>query len=230
MKKINLLIICFLSILFLGVSLISGVCCERLKSNGKWCQIAESSDECDAGYHSWTERETCAGVIECEGTCVNEETGECSQGVSKSECINSQGKWYETEEEETDKCQKGCCIIGENAYFVNSAECSYYMTIFNARGTFREDLTSRDECEEQQSLIKKGACVISTPYEKACIMSTNLDCVNTRITELSKNLNNPSLSNNINVRFYDGLLCSAPGLSDCEKSKNTGCKDYQVYY
>jgi len=229
MKK-SLIFIFAISFILLNGFFISGICCERLKNQGMWCQGATNINECDNDYFIWNDKETCEGIPECEGTCVNDNSGECSERVAKAQCEESNGKWDERLPSEIPSCQEVCCLIGQDAYFINPTECEEMFTRYNTQGIIRTDITSRSSCEAMQSNLKIGACVISTIAEKTCIISTNLDCVSDKISELSQNLQNPHEENQIDIEFHDGLLCTASGISDCAKSENTECRGNKVYY
>lgn len=234
MTKKNILIIGLFIILLLNLLSVSAICCEKLKGSDMWCQSATSESQCDSGYTKWIYKETCSFVPECSGTCVNAESGECSQYTPKAQCIKSGGAWSEKDISEIPACNEVCCLIGQDAYFVNPTECKNLFTQYGIQGTVRTDITSRLECQATQMTLKTGACVISTNNEKACKITTNADCTNEKINELSQYLKNPSLTSQIEVRFYENLLCTASlngvGISDCAKSQNTVCENNKVYY
>lgn len=218
----------------IGSSFVSAICCEKVKNSEMWCQSAASTNECDSKYTIWAYKETCSTVPECSGTCVNSDTGECSQNTPKAQCLESKGSWSEKDIDEVDACQEICCLIGQDAWFINQKECKNLFEEHNIQGVMRNDITSREGCEALQSRIVTGACVISDSTEKACIISKNTDCTTGNINELSRNLKNPSSAGELNVKFYEGLLCTASlngvGISDCVKSKETVCEDNKVYY
>ncbi len=233
MKKKYLLLLAVLGAVLIATSFASAVCCEKLKSNGLWCQPAANKEQCDSGY-SFTNTKTCDEVPECHGTCVNENTGECSENTRKAQCELSGGKWHEEPLDEIDQCKEGCCIMGEDAYFINPTECGYLFRKYDVQGLFDSSVTSRESCAEMRSNIKTGACVISTLSEKACTIETELDCSVNKIQELAEKLKNPSLNQDIKIKFYDGYLCTASingvKISDCATSENTECKNSKVYY
>lgn len=206
----------FVVILF-GSVLVSAICCEKLKDTELWCQSVSNENECDLDYFSWKNIQTCDSVPECSGTCVNANTGECSESTPETQCVESGGAWNEKSPGEISECQEVCCLLGQDAYFVNPTECKALFTQHNIQGIIREDITSRESCGEMQSNVKVGACVTSTISKKICEITTNTECIEGR-----------------DVRFYDGLLCTASisgvGISDCAKSENTECKDNKIYY
>lgn len=234
MRKKDLMIVFIFIVILFNIISVSAICCEKLKDSEMWCQSTTNVNQCDSKYVIWRNKETCSSVPECSGTCINSNTGECSQKIPKAQCLKSQGSWSEKEVSEINVCKEVCCLIGQDAWFINPTECKNLFTEHNIQGVIREDITSRKECEALKSRIVTGACVISDSTEKACIISTNADCTTNNINQLSKNLKNPSLRRELNVKFYEGLLCTASlngvGISDCAKSQNTRCEDNKVFY
>jgi hypothetical protein len=236
MKKYVILFSAIFILVVLGSTFISAVCCEKLKNSDLWCQDVTSKTQCDltpGKYTSW-DFKICQEVPECKGTCVNGESGECWEMTPKKKCAESKGSWYETSVAEISKCQEICCLIGKDAWFLNPTECIKKFEEFGIQGTMRTDITTRTECEAMQSNIIEGACVISDLTNRTCFRSTNTECTNSNIQELASKLKNPSSINNVNVRFYPGLLCTASigsvSISDCARSNNTVCKDNRVYF
>jgi hypothetical protein len=229
MKK-SLIFVFGIALILVNGFFVSGICCEKLKSNGLWCQDASNAGECDSDYYTWTGVQTCTSVLECYGTCVNLNSGECSENTPKTTCQESDGIWHEESSGEISECQEVCCLIGEDAYFINPTECKAMFTTTGIQGVIREDITSRSSCEAMSTHIKIGACVISSLSQKTCVMSTNLDCTSDKISDLADYLDNSPELNQIDIEFHEGLLCTAPGISDCAKSENTECKNNKVYY
>ena len=217
MKKEMLLIIGIFLMIIFGNAIVSAVCCEKLKNSDMWCQSVSNQNQCEGNpYFIWKNIQTCDSVPECSGTCVNANSGECSENTAKTQCGKSGGVWSEKSPGEIDECKEVCCLLGQDAYFINPTECKAMFTQNNIQGRINPSITSRETCEEMRSNLKVGACVVSTLTEKICNISTSLDCTGK------------------DVKFYDGLLCTASigttRISDCAKSENTICKDNKVYY
>jgi hypothetical protein len=230
MKKNVILIFGGMIIVLMASMLVSAACCERLPNQGLWCQAADSVDECDQeGYGFRSDLESCDTFVKCHGTCVNENTGECSSSP-ELECEENGGNWYQESEENLPVCQQGCCVAGEYAYFVNSVECKDLATTFGINTDFRDDLTSVGECSALITATVTGACVVSSEVQDACIITTNTDCTENNAAALSENLGGAAILSGLEIDFYPGLLCTAPELSDCAKSEITECKDNKVYY
>lgn len=194
-NKIILIIGIFIIFLFSNV-LISAVCCEKEKSSGMWCVDVTNKNQCDLGsgttkYTTW-DFKVCDEVPECAMTCVNPTTGECLEQTPQKKCKEDGGTPYETPVGELSQCQEICCLLGQDAYFVNPTECKALFTQYNLQGSMRTDITTREACEAMQTNIITGACVISTDTEKACVMNTNTECTSDRIDELAQHLKNPA--------------------------------------
>ncbi len=235
MRKNTSLIIFTFILLILGAVNISAICCEKLKDGGMWCQAADNINACDAKYKSWY-KDACSSVPECTGTCVNLNTGQCSEYTPKTLCLESGGSWSQNSIEKVPACQEICCVIGLEAYFINEKECKNMFSDFGIQGEIKREITTREMCELNSIALNEGvgACVISTETEVACVMKTNTGCTNSRIDELSGHLKNSQSYDKIEIRFHKGLLCTASingvGLSDCAPTKNTICHEGKVYY
>jgi len=233
MRNKGIIWVFIFSVLMLTIVNVSAVCCEKLKDDGMWCIAAAATSECDSGYRTWF-KDTCSSVSECKGTCINLDTGKCSEYTPKTQCIESGGSWSQNSIDQVPACQQGCCVIGLDAYFVTNKECLNMFTEYNIQGTFKSEINSRDQCELLSLTMETGACVVSTSTEKSCKITSNTECTSEKIGELSQYLKNPTEQNQIEVRFYKDLLCTASvngiGLSDCVKTQNTVCSENKVYY
>ena len=212
----------------------SDVCCEKTTS-GAWCQFEDQSN-CD--LNGWTLAPTsCDSTTFCQkGTCVNEQAGTCTSNTAKGTCENQGGTWYLGDKDDLPACKIGCCIAGEEVAFVNPTECQQIASDNGVNVDFRDDITSLQQCLGLSTGREKGACVLDnsntgtssenwfsnlfggtsnneTPSGlKNCIITTQSDCISQ------------------GGSFNEGLLCTAPGLSNCAKSKNTKCENEKVYF
>ena len=105
MKKKCVLSVFALALVLFGSMYVSAICCEKLKESEMWCKAATSQSQCDSSYNIWMYKETCNSVPECYGTCVNQQTGECSQYTPKAQCIKSGGVWNEKDINEVPACK-----------------------------------------------------------------------------------------------------------------------------
>ncbi len=241
MRKNIVLIFGIIGFILISSSFISAICCEKVKDSNMWCQDVTDKNQCevslgDKTYRTW-DYNFCNDVPECTGTCVNSieggsNLGICSENTPKTQCDESGGTWSQKEVDEIPACKEICCFVGKDTYYVSNARCTALSEEYGIEVKMRE-VASRDACLEQQTNIKEGACVISTTTERACVMSTNIECTSANINKFSDRLKveNPTTPN---VRFYDGLLCTASmngmGISDCTRSEDTECKENKVYY
>ncbi len=238
MKKTFVLVLgALVLVMIFGNALVSGVCCEKLKSNGLLCQSASSVSECDSEggiYNSWEYKETCESVPECHVTCIDGTTGECSENNDKTACTLSEGTPVEAAPEDIPACQEVCCIIGQEAYFVNPTRCHNMFEQYGVEGTIDTSITTRSACEAMRHNTQVGACVISTINKNTCKILTGDECQQDNLGELSQYLQDTG-GDDIEVYFYEGRLCTARAndgtfISSCAKSTSTECKDGKVYY
>lgn len=217
---------------FVAFASAADVCCEKTV-NGQWCQL-EAQTNCNS---SWSIAQTsCDQTTFCQkGTCVNEQDGTCTPNVPKGDCENQGGTWSLGDKEDIPSCKVGCCIAGEEVAFVNPATCEQIGSDNGVNVNFRGDITSLEQCLTLSTGTKKGACVLpeqnstssgnfftnllggsptgETPSRlQNCKMTTQSDCISQ------------------GGSFNEGLLCTAQGLSNCAKSKNTKCVDEKVYF
>lgn len=233
--------IIFGSIMLLaGIMFASAVCCEKLQG-GAWCMTADDESACDSAYNVFmTQSCDAVDVPECNGVCVNEDSGECSENTGQLECSDElHGVWYEQPIEEIDVCQDVCCILGNEVAFANPTECKQLFTDYGiSNGIIREDITDRDACGALGQSFEEGACVIETELEKTCVRTTEIECDQNYLNNLTGNLQLPFTESEIFMHWEKGYLCTAKKeingeamqLSDCAKSKNTICEDNKVYF
>lgn len=234
MKKKIIILTAFLLVISLSFFVTAvDVCCEKTLS-GAWCKL-EDKNNCD--LNGWGFAQTsCDQTTFCKkGTCVNEQAGTCTSNTPEGACTNSGGVWYDKDKDDLPACKIGCCIAGQEVAFVNPTECQQIASDHGINVEFREDITSLEQCLTLSTSEKKGACVFSETTTqqtsgnwfnnlfggseeetasglKNCIMTTQQDCVSQ------------------GGFFNSGLLCSAQGLSNCAKSKNTQCYKEKVYF
>lgn len=214
MKKNKLIIfaaLLLLVVVFQFSSFVSAevVCCPET-NDGALCQNVDRS-ECLPG--STVASTSCETSAFCRpGTCVNENTGICSSNTAKSVCENAGGIWEDKTIGEIEQCKPGCCVIGSNVAFVSDAECANLATDYGVDVNFRSDINDELSCLSLSSSEEKGACVVSSGGSDRCTIESKADCL---VREGA---------------FYNGLLCTAPGLSDCAKSSDKTCFGDDIYF
>ncbi len=196
-------------------------CCVRT-SNGAVCQegVAEGNEaQCPSGWIP----ARCNQVSECQtGCCSDTETGVCSPQSPKNLCESNGGEWTSDAACSINSCQKNCCLIGDNAYFVTEKECE---KLSRERGFQKNyiNVPNENSCLILAGLQKKGACVYDVggsvggssggsaegnEGERLCSFGTKEEC------------------NKIGGVFSESLLCSNPSLNTiCAKQARTGCAE-----
>ena len=84
-------------------------CCEE-DLDGNSCQFVDSA-QCNSNFRSALTQ--CKDTSYCKlGCCYSSDTGLCSENSPKGNC---QGGWVDDASCNIAKCQKGCCVLGNNA-------------------------------------------------------------------------------------------------------------------
>jgi len=209
MKKEVILLLSAMVLILAGAVLISAenVCCEKTNS-GAWCSFTDES-QCDSGFRA--SETACESTNYCQwGTCIDEEDGTCSPpNVPKTVCENNGGTWDVRNKDEIDQCRAGCCLVGNSPQYTTSVQCGNLATSHIVQTRFMPEINDEAECLALEGLDERGACVAP---DRSCTMETKSDC-------------------NEGFEFHEGVLCTAPGLSNNEKTTNTECgEDGKVYY
>ncbi len=234
MKKelviISVIILLSATLLTIDVNAIGEVsyCCEKAQS-GAWCQssppaICDTSVNPNTGEQYKSLPTSCDATAFCKlGTCIDAEQGECRPNVPKQLCTSQGGDWHEEAPLDLVQCQPGCCLLGEDAVFVNADRCSKLAADYNLDMDFRTDVGDIFACDAMARPKAKGACVFDDGLKRNCISSTKEECYDETIA-----------SSGIDVEFHEGYLCSAPSLSTvCGKDADrTTCVEgkHEVYF
>ncbi|KHO51775.1 MAG: hypothetical protein QT05_C0032G0002 [archaeon GW2011_AR13] len=119
---ISKFLIDFLIIKQIGtVSAIGWSCCPETIIGAK-CQELASVDTESCAVEMIPSK--CEEFSDCQlGCCVDEIEGLCSTKTPKSICKRDNGTWSEDENCLIQECQKGCCMLGEEASFVTETRC-----------------------------------------------------------------------------------------------------------
>lgn len=204
------------------ISAASGVCCERLDSDGQWCQNVLDESQCDSDYRSLAT--SCDQSSFCTlGTCVDENEGNCLEGVPQQVCNEEyNGYWTALNRDEVPQCQLGCCLFGDQALYVTATACTYQSAFSGIEPEFDTSISSETECIAQVLAEVDGACVYETPVgTTTCRRMTSSEC---------DSLSGENVEENT-VEFFAGKLCSAPELGTiCGATERTICEDYDVYF
>lgn len=204
-------------ILFLGIFLIGVVsasyCCEKTLA-GAWCMNAEKY-ECDEEGGLKMSPTSCDATSYCKlGTCINNEEGTCSPNTAQKTCAEENGYWKEGKPENIEQCQKGCCLMGDNAAFITQTRCKMFASLYSVNVDFRTNIQSELQCIASATSDVKGACVFDKGEGmKTCKFVKQSECTNA------------------GGKFYQDYLCSAESLgTNCAKSPTTTCLNEKVYF
>jgi len=180
-----------------------GTCLET--NQGEICQEF-SSNTCDANCKTLCIPNSRDNVAECElGTCFNPIEGDCLINSPKKTCEDFVGQWNNDELGNIPECQPGCCLTGEQAYFITEQKCRRIQETSGVLTEFKPEVGDEASCWTLARTRTEGACIIGTG-EGACRFVTETKC------------------NQLQGEFYESFLCSHPDFeSGCEKQKTTSC-------
>ena len=194
--------------------------CAEKTTNRAWCQNVPI-EEVDTNYRYVPT--SCEATSYCRlGTCVNTQDGICMENTPEAVCNTEEGFWEEGKVDEIPQCQLGCCLMGGQAAFVTQTRCKKISSEYSLETDFRLNIGSEAECIALATEKSKGACVFEKEFERNCKMTTQKEC-----DELGAG------SEELNVEFHEGFLCSSEELGTvCGPRGGTTCvegKD-EVYF
>ncbi|MBI2044207.1 hypothetical protein HYT24_02480 [Candidatus Pacearchaeota archaeon] len=145
------------------------------------------------------------------GTCIYNDGLTCAANAPKQACESSKGNWTNLGIFEVPQCQKGACILGNNAQITTKKHCE---ALSNSQGLPINFQLGMNEAnlsaviQSQSSL--QGACITASG---SCRFVSNSECTN------------------ISGMFYSGTLCSNTDLNtSCKPSPQTKCSNGNVYF
>ena len=217
LEKITKILFIFAWVFLIGVVGVAGivsaetnVCCEKTLS-GLFCQnVLESK----CVPNSRAVPTSCESTSYCkQGYCFDSVEGTCSTNSPQLLCTNNSGKWFDDPNANIPQCKKGCCILGENANFVTSQQCSKMSERYGLKADFKAEIATEFSCLVLSKSREEGACVFESEFTKTCTFGTRGEC-NAKSTE-------ESVSNN---QFFKDFLCTSEQLNtNCQKSEQTTC-------
>lgn len=176
-------------------------CCAKT-NEGAICQNVPSNyDECS----SQLIQTKCENSVECKsGCCIDDKEGICSTSSIKKSCEEENGIWKDEKNCDILECQKACCVVGKNTFFVTEARCDLLSSLYGIEKDFR-DLKNEIECLRLSSTQPIGACILT---ENSCKFVRKSECLS------------------MNGKFFENLLCSNPSLNtNCKKQNSVECID-----
>jgi len=232
-KKLFMFLGIFLFVM-INLVLISSIeypqCCKIVANNGGYC-LPVTQTQCAQG--SEFAPTSCDSTDYCaKGTCINMNTGECTEQSPKYVCVElNGGVWKNEEMYNLPECQRGCCVIGQEAKFVTKVKCKQIASEYGVSYNFRGDITDSNECLSLSLSEELGACVIKTEYETTCAMISGKNCNQDNSESLVGKLNNYVSGSDVEIKFHKDMLCTADSLdTNCVKTKKTICYKDKVYY
>jgi len=149
-------------------------CCVKNNDASQFCKNIGtnpgeiSADDCngaDAVKRNGFDCDSVSGVPECkQGVCVATADGSClAGGKKKAECIHSNnGQWFDTSNmQNVEQCREGCCVNApkSSCTLESKSKCE------KAGRTFKEDITSEQECNLECAGVEYACCQEGSTYE-----------------------------------------------------------------
>ncbi|MBU2589243.1 MAG: hypothetical protein KKB39_00600, partial [Nanoarchaeota archaeon] len=212
MKKIILLVFVFLVSISFTYAL---GCCEKT-NGGEMCMFTEQS-ECAADSKFLPT--TCEQTSYCSlGCCYSSDEGRCFKNTPRATCTAEGATWTKDPQCEISQCAKGCCVLGDQAFFVTEVKCKQTASQFpDLEMVYKPDITSESECIASAKSQEVGCCV----QEDSCGFTSRANCPVSEVT----------ISGNKTIGFYKDMLCSNDRLHcGCGKQQTTGCIGEDVYW
>ena len=144
-------------------------CCSR-KTSGAICQDLASTDSASCAVSLLPIR--CQDSADCiAGCCIDESEGLCSTQSPKKACEDGGGTWDSNAQCLISECQRGCCVLGNNAQFVPEKRCEVLSLVQGFAKDFR-NLNTELECLLVVANSSTESCVGND-----CNVSQRRDCV-----------------------------------------------------
>ncbi|MEK6940667.1 MAG: hypothetical protein AABW49_02095 [Nanoarchaeota archaeon] len=198
----------------------SKACCELTRA-GDTCVFTDFSN-CDTnGRVAFT---SCEQTNFCQlGCCFSSEEGSCSRNTPRASCEQATGTSFVNNPTcDIAACQRGCCLIGDEAFFVTQTQCKQVGSQFpDANVEYNPALSTEASCLEASRSLEVGCCVTDDLATFTTRESCNQgnEAVGTNESKVSKS------------GFYPNMLCSNDRLqSGCARQHHTECYDGKVYW
>ncbi len=172
------------------------VCCEETL-DGNYCQFVDSS-QCNSNFRSALTQ--CKDTSYCKlGCCYSSDTGLCSENSPKRSC---QGGLVDDASCNLAQCQKGCCVLGNNALWTTQGNCEIETGFLGLETDFKPEINSEIECIFLAEKDDEGACVLGND----CKFTTRGEC------------------SSRNGDFYKNTFCSDSSFeNNCVAKDNKQC-------
>ncbi|MBU4502494.1 MAG: hypothetical protein KKA79_07895 [Nanoarchaeota archaeon] len=220
MKPRTIFLILVLSILLASSAMAVDVCCEKLAGSDDYC-VYTDEEECDPQFKSAAV--ACEQTSFCKtGCCYSSDEGQCYKNVARAECSSvGESVWDEDSECGIEQCQKGCCLLGTQGFYVTQVRCKLETSVYgNVTMEWDPNIESEMECQAESRSQDMGCCVSGD----TCTFGTRSTCASASAE--------PTAETAVGGEgFYKDMICSNDRLScGCAKQTNTGCYDDKVYW
>ncbi|RME55048.1 hypothetical protein D6777_01710 [Candidatus Woesearchaeota archaeon] len=225
LKTKNVVILLIVTILLASSVLAINGCCEKTKSGDYCIETDDSNCAIESGFKFAPT--SCESTSFCKLGCgYSSDTGRCYSNTPRSACEAEANCTYSDSPNcEIPQCQKGCCIIGDQAFFVTQVQCKKTASLYpGVSMNFKDDIKTEVDCIDQTKSQEVGCCV----QEDKCVFTTRGNCpsASSSVTSL-----NATKSKDKVPGFYKDMLCSNDQLNcGCTKQHDTGCVGEDVYW
>ena len=218
--KMKLAMLLIITSMFLASSVTAAdVCCEKLAGSDDYC-IYTDKENCEPGLKNAAVN--CEQTSFCEvGCCYSSDEGECYKNVGRAQCGIEQGTWTDSPACEIAQCQKGCCVLGSQGFFVTEVRCKLETSKYgNVTMQWKSEIASEPECQAEARSQDMGCCVT----EDVCQFIIRDSCPSASIEPTVEGQTGEDA-------FYKDMLCSNDLLKcGCAKQTNTRCYNDKVYW
>jgi hypothetical protein len=215
---VSILLGIFFTLIFLSLVTAADACCEKTVS-GDWCVYTDDT-QCDQSHLSTST--SCEQTSFCQvGTCYTTDAGVCYANTAKSACEAEEGAtWNPLPREEIAQCQLGCCVVGDQAFYVTEVKCKAVGTQYgDVSIDYDPSFETESSCLASVKNKEFGCCVTAESAEYV----TREECSVAVIEEPGVNLTVEG--------FHESVLCSNDILeSECAKQHTTGCWEGKIYW
>lgn len=148
-------------------------CCEKTKA-GESCRYT-FADNCDPSFNKG-EFQACDQSTFCKPGCCISPEGTCSKQVGKAVCeaLGDGWVWNPDSQCSLEKCQKGCCVLGESeCKLTTEKRCASITSQFEGLEKDFRAIGSEAECLNICKKSDKGCCVKN---DGTCVWASRGSC------------------------------------------------------
>lgn len=180
-----------------------------ISKNASICQEYASEAKCQNECGSGCIPSSRNQISQCKlGTCYDNIEGTCQPKSPRQACESGNGRWFDDENGNIPECQRGCCVLGDQAFFATEQECRRTSSQYGIKGDFKAEVNTELACLVLAKSQEEGACVYNSEFENTCKFTTKANCIA------------------MNGDFKFGYLCSNPELkTNCIKQASVKCAE-----